>query len=561
MTARPSTVRHLRASSAWRLCGVAVLVGALGLSVGACSTGATPAGQQAGPARSSGSATPQDGGTLSVALAADTTVIDPQLTGSSTTAILARQLVDSLVGQAEDMSFTPWLARSWDINDEHTEYTFHLRDGVTFSDGTALDAAAVKANFDRILDPSVNSTYARSLLGPVRAVTVVDPLTVRISYDKPFSTLLQGLSLPYTGIESPTSLASGHASPTTVVGSGPFVLTSFVPGSKTTMTRREGYAWGPGFASNRGPSHLDAIDFLILPEASVRLGALRSGQVQAIEAVPPTDFQAVDSDPALQVVSYDNPGVTYSLFLNTARPPFNDVRVRRAFQSAFDTAAVAKAAYLGTMKPADNILAPSTPYYDKAVADMWGFDTKRANRLLDEAGWGARDGAGYRVRGGHRLTVVYPFDKSSNQAEDLTLAQAIQAEVKDVGFDLRLDLVDPGTLIERMGAGNYDIFSFFFVRSEPDILRTVFHSDYAPPNGADVTFMTAMDDELAAAVGAPDQQRAQLYRKVQETVIRDAYAVPLYVKAFQLGISRGLHGVTWATNAKPQFYDAWLARG
>lgn len=539
------------------------LISVVALALSACSSGGSPAGTAAGTAGSSaaGSGAPTNGGSLSVALAADTTVIDPQLTGSSTTAILARQVVDSLVGQAEDMSFTPWLAKSWEINKDNTVYTFHLRDGVTFSDGTVLDAQAVTYNLERILDPKVNSSYAKSLLGPVSKVQAVDDRTARITYDKPFATLLQGLSLPYTGIESPTFLKSPNASPTTLVGSGPFVLKSFVPGSKTSMVKRDDYAWGPGFAKNQGASHLDSLEFLVLPEASVRLGALKSGQVQAIEGVPPTDIKSVDADPRFTVITHDNPGVTYSLFLNTSRPPFSDVRVRRAFQSAFDTAAVSSAAYLGTMAPADNILAPTTPYYDKAIADMWGFNAQRASTLLDEAGWRNRDAEGYRVRDGQRLTVVYPFDKSGNQAEDLTLAQAIQAQVKDVGIDLKLELVDEGTLIDRMGKGDYDIFSFFFVRSEPDILRTVFHSDYEPPNGADVAFMSAMDAQLTAAVGASDQQRAKLYRQVQETVIKDAYAVPLYVKAFQLGISRDLHDVTWATNAKPQFYDAWLAAG
>jgi len=529
----------------------------LALVLAACAGTATPT--EAPVATSTTDAgEPRDGGALSVALSADTSVIDPHLTGSSTTAILARHVVDSLVAQAEDMSFQPWLAESWDVNEDNTEYVFHLRSGVTFSDGTPLDAEAVVYNFERILDPEVNSPYARSLLGPVAAVEAVDDLTVRITYDAPFATLLQGLSLPYTGIESPTFLESGDATPTTLVGSGPFVLESFVPGSRTSLVKRDDHGWGPGFAENTGPSHLDSLEFLILPEASVRLGALRSGQVQAIEAVPPTEVEAVSADPGLDVLTYDNPGVTYSLFLNSSRPPFDDVRVRQAFQSSFDTAAVVTAAYLGVMAPADNILAPSTPYYDSAVADLWGFDPDRAAGLLDEAGWTERDADGYRTKDGSRLTVVYPFAEAANQAEDLTLAQAVQAEAKAAGFDVRIDLVDPGALVEKMGAGDYDIFSFFFVRPEADILRTVFHSSSVPPNGADVAFMASMDDELTAAVGATDAERAELYKAVQEEVVGQAYAVPLYVNAFLLGVSSELHGVSWATNAKPIFYDAWI---
>lgn len=541
-----------RPLSRWRS-ATAAIVGALVLASCTSTAATTTPTETTDPAGE-----PQDGGTLSVALSADTSIIDPHLTGSSTTAILARHVVDSLVAQGEDMSFSPWLAEDWEVSDDNTEYVFHLRSGVTFSDGTPLDAEAVVYNFERILDPETNSPYARSLLGPVATVEAVDELTVRMTYEAPFATLLQGLSLPYTGIESPTFLESGDASPTTLVGSGPFTLESFTPGSETSLVRRDDYAWGPGFAENTGASHLEAIEFLILPEASVRLGALRSGQVQAIEAVPPSEVEALADDPDLDVLTYSNPGVTYSLFLNTSRPPFDDVRVRQAFQSSFDTAALATAAYLGTMEPADNILAPSTPYYAPEVADMWGFDLDRANALLDEAGWTERDADGFRTKDGARLTVVYPFAEAANQAEDLTLAQAVQAEAKAAGFDVRIDLVDPGTITDRMGAGDYDIFSFFFVRPEADILRTVFHSSFVPPNGANVSFMSSVDDELAAAVGAPDEERAELYRQVQEEIIGEAYAVPLYVNAFLLGVSSSLHDVSWATNAKPIFYDAWI---
>lgn len=537
----------------WRRSAAVALAGALVLA--SCTSTADPTNSTETPTTAGET---RDGGDLSVALSADTSIIDPHLTGSSTTAILARHVVDSLVAQGEDMSFSPWLAEEWEQSDDNTEYVFHLRSGITFSDGTPLDADAVVYNFERILDPETNSPYARSLLGPVAEVEAVDELTVRITYETPFATLLQGLSLPYTGIESPTFLESGEASPTTLVGSGPFVLESFAPGSGTSLVRRDDYAWGPGFAENTGASHLDSLEFLILPEASVRLGALRSGQVQAIEAVPPSEVESLADDPDLDVLTYSNPGVTYSLFLNTSRPPFDDVRVRQAFQSSFDTAAVATAAYLGTMEPADNILAPSTPYYAPEVAELWGFDLDRANALLDEAGWTERDADGYRTKDGARLTVVYPFAESANQAEDLTLAQAVQAEAKAAGFDVQIDLIDEGTITERMGAADYDIFSFFFVRPEADILRTVFHSSSVPPNGANVSFMSSVDDQLATAVGAPDEERTELYRQVQEAIIVEAYAVPLYVNAFLLGVSSDLHDVSWATNAKPIFYDAWL---
>jgi peptide/nickel transport system substrate-binding protein len=132
---------------------------------------------------------------------------------------------------------------------------------------------------------------------------------------------------------------------------------------------------------------------------------LISGQLQAIDEVPPANFRSIQQDVRLQVVKRENPGVNRALFLNTTRAPFEDVRVRQAFQSAVDVASSVKAAYFGSLNAADNILGPSTLYYDPSVASEWGLDLKKSNRLLDEAGWTERDSSGLRAKDGRRLSV------------------------------------------------------------------------------------------------------------------------------------------------------------
>ncbi len=501
---------------------------------------------------------PVDGGVLNVGLATDAAIIDPSITGNSITALITRNIVDSLVGQAENNSFTPWLAEKWEINTDNTVYTFHLRKGVTFSDGTPLDAAAVKYNFERILDPKTTSSYAKSLLGPIDKIEAPDSQTLVIHYRQSFAPLLQGLSLPYLGIQSPTYLQKAQSTTNTVIGSGPYILENFTKGSGSKLSRRADYNWGPGYATHKGPAHFAQIVFKYLPEASVRLGALASGQLQAIDAVPPANYRSVQGNGKLQVVTRENPGVNSSYFLNTSKGPFQDVKVRQAFQTAVNGPAAVKAAYFGTLKPADNILGPSTLYYDHDIPKKWGFDLGKANRLLDEAGWSQKDADGIRKKDGARLTLHYVYDTGSSSAQEVTLAQAVQYQVKQAGFDLQLDPVDAGGWTARTNANDYDLVSFFYVRAEPDILRTVFHSTYLPPNGQNVSRVKSLDEKLSKAVGATDAERKQLYADVQKEVIEQAYAVPLFVAAYQLGASKALHGISWATNAKPNFYDAWL---
>ncbi|MBY5768551.1 ABC transporter substrate-binding protein [Rhizobium leguminosarum] len=512
-----------------------------------------------GATAASDGAKPIDGGVLNIGLGTDTAVIDPSITGNSITAVITRNIVDSLVGQAENNDFTPWLAERWEVSEANKLYTFYLRKGVTFSDGTPLDAAAVKYNFDRILDPATTSSYARSLLGPVDKVEAVDTQTLVIRYRESFAPLLQGLSLPYLGIQSPTYLKKAANTTNTVVGSGPYILSSFAKGSGSKLYRRADYNWGPGYAAHAGPAHFAEIDFKYLPEASVRLGALASGQVQAIDAVPPANFRSVQINSSLQVVTKENPGVSSSFLLNTSKHPFDDLKVRQAFQSAIDVASAVKVAYLGTLKPADNVLAPSTLYYDASLGTKWGFNADRANRLLDEAGWSERDSDSIRRKNGQRLTLRYVYDSALVGDSDVTLAQAAQYQARQVGFDLQLDPVDAGEFIARTNANNYDLVSLNYVRAEPDILRTVFHSAFAPPNGANFARISSLDEKLTKAIGSSDAERKRLYGEIQEEIVEQAYVVPRYVAAYQLGASKKLLGINWATNAKPNFYDAWLS--
>ncbi|ENZ0348282.1 ABC transporter substrate-binding protein [Morganella morganii] len=504
------------------------------------------------------SETPVSGGTLTVGLGSDTPIIDPSLTAYSVAAVVSRNVLDSLVGQAEDNRFTPWLAKSWEINDENKEYVFHLRKDVTFSDGTPLNAEAVKYNFERILDPKTISHYSKSLLGPIKSITTPDEYTVVIRYDESFAPLLQGLSLPYLGIQSSTYLKNTPNTSFTLVGSGPFLLDSFVKGNGSKLTKRADYNWGPGYATHTGPAYLDHIEFKYLPEASVRLGALNSGQIQAIDAVPPVSFKQVKSNFKLNVITHENPGVNRVLYLNTGKGIFSDVKLRKAFQSAVDPAVAVNAAFFGSLRAADNVLGPATLYYDPSVRNLWGYDPEKAGRLLDEVGWNQRDKDGYRTKDGQQLLVRFTYVPTNVEAADVTLFQAVQQQVKKAGFNLRFDPVDAGVFDERTASGNYDIASNFFVRPEPDILRTVFHSAFTPPQGNNHARVNTLDKQLSEAVGTNDKERERLYHEIQQQIIEQAYVVPLYIPAYQLGVSKQVQGINWATNAKPNFYDAWI---
>ncbi|WP_218672373.1 ABC transporter substrate-binding protein [Corynebacterium pacaense] len=528
--------------------GALLIVGALALA--GCSSSAEEAQTQ--------TEGPVEGGVLKVAFGSDTPIINPHLSGSSITATIAREVVDSLVSQDVNNEIHPWLASDWSINDDNTEYTFTIRDDVTFSDGETLDAGAVKENFDFILDPANNSNYARSLLGPVAAIEAPDASTLIIRYDTPFSPLLQGLSLPYLGIQSSAFINGGGELTNRIVGSGPFLLDSYVQGQGSKLSKRDDYNWGPTHLDHTGPAHLDGIEYSYLPEASTRLGALESGQVDAIDAIPPANNAGLRGNDDIVIDTYENPGVPWTFQLNTETGPFSDPLVRQAFQTAVDIDAGVQATYFGTVEPATGPLSSHTQYADASIDGSWKNDPDRAAELLDQAGWTERDSEGYRTKDGKRLSVRWVYDAAQSGQDNVNLVQALQSGYRESGIELVLDSVDSGTLTSRNESGDYDIVAYFFVRAEPDILRTVYGS--ATIGAGNSSRVSSLDGQLNEAVGASGERREELYAQVQQEIINEAYSVPIYVPNYQLAHTSDLQGVEWATNAKPFFYNSFLSR-
>ncbi len=202
-------------------------------------------------------------------------------------------MLDSLVFQKPDGSFAPWLATEWNVSDDSTEYTFTLRDDVTFHDGEPFDAAAVKANFDRIVDPETESAQAASMLGGefYAGTDVIDEHTVTVRFSQPYAPFLQAASTAQLGFYSPKVLADSAGElkvggPGITVGTGPFELTEYTPEQEIVYTANADYDWAPEGAERPG---FETLRVEILPEPSVRAGVveLRRGRPRRPDPAEP----------------------------------------------------------------------------------------------------------------------------------------------------------------------------------------------------------------------------------------------------------------------------------
>ncbi|WP_435745521.1 ABC transporter substrate-binding protein [Microbacterium sp. PMB16] len=533
------------ARSARRLLPLAALVAATGLVLSAC---ATPASQSGGDADAE-LVWSIEGANLSAGH------MDPQISQLDVSGMVQRAVLDSLVFQEDDGSFSPWLATKWEVSPDSTEYTFTLRDDVTFHDGEPFDAAAVKANFDRIVDPETASAQAASMLGAAfyKGTEVVDDDTVKVSFTQPYAPFLQAASTPQLGFYSPAVLAESAdqlkaGGPDITVGTGPFELTEYTPDQEIVYTRNDDYAWGPH--GEKAPK-FETLRVEIQPEASVRTGVVESGESDLASNIPPN--LAKDLGDGITVDSVEYPGLPYSLYLNEKYGVFADEKVRQAFARGIDIDAAVDEIFFDQFPRAWSILGSTTPGYDASLEDSWPFDQDEANRLLDEAGWTERNADGIRTKDGKPLSVRWiaytpvPDDRAA-------LANAIQSDLKEIGFDVAREVLEPGAYNEQYGPKTFDLTDWGFSGVDPDLLRNHLHTD-GFQNASQVND-PEIDELLEQAVATSDQsERDELYTQLQEWNAEYTAIVPLYSPSAITAVGERVEGLDYDLYGRPLFYD------
>ncbi|MEU7772170.1 ABC transporter substrate-binding protein [Micromonospora taraxaci] len=541
-----------------RTIAVAALAPLLAVVAG-CSTGTALTAETAGQ--------PRSGGTLTWAVETEPITLNPHQYAQAKARLLVWNTFESLLTYDKQGKLAPWLATGWQAAPDGLSYTLTVRDGVTFSDGTPLDAAAVKANIDRLREPGYAPAVAAVQLRNLKTVEAIDPRTVRLVLTAPDVLILDFLASPQGAQISPKSLREAKnlkAGGVDVAGTGPFVLDRYVPGQELHYRRNASYDWAPPTATHTGPAYLDGITYRFLKESAVRVGALTSGQVQLVEGVPATDQPLITGNRTLRLARELNSGSAYSYYFNTSHPPFDDLRVRQAFREAVDVDTVLRSVYRDTATRAWSVISPSSPLYDKSLEGGFGGDTAKANTLLDEAGWAARDADGFRTKDGRRLTVRLvqsaPFVRDRRDV----LAQAVQAAVKQsAGIDLKVSLVDQGTATDAFQRNEYEVFDNS--RADTDTgaaLNLLLHSK----GGINRTQVNdpRIDRLLEAGQAAADPtRRAGIYADLQQQVVAEqALLLPLYAPADQIAASVGVGGVRFEPTAgvPASAYDLWIGK-
>lgn len=315
---------------------------------------------------------------VTVGIASTFTTMDPFDASDTMSYSCAKSMYEGLYGFDKDMKLHPVLALSHEVSDDGLVYTIHLREGVTFHDGTTFTAAAVKQNFDRVTDKK-NGLRRYTLYSNIAQTDVVDDHTVRFTLKKPFSAFLNQLGHASGGMICPSAMDKypGKALAFHPCGTGPFKLESYNPTEGLHVVKNPAY-WQAGLPK------VDGILFKPVPENASRVAMLRTGEAQFIYPVPPEQVKPLSADKDLVITKTPSIIERYVAF-NHQIKPFNDVRVRQALNYAINKKALAKVAFNDLADPVEGVAPKGVAFAD--VYGAWPYDPKKARELLKEAGY------------------------------------------------------------------------------------------------------------------------------------------------------------------------------
>jgi len=457
----------------------------------------------------------QPAGTLVVGLVAEPVNLDPAQVTDLNSNRVGRRIVETLVTfPDESTQVVPGLAESWAISKDGLKYTFKLRKGVSFHDGTPLNAEAVKFSTERQIIPEHpfnklgKYPFANYFFGNVKAVEAVDPQTVEFILKEPRASFLAVLTAGAASIVSPTAVRKlGVDYPLTPVGTGPFKFVAWDRGQRVVLEKNAGY-W-------KHPVKIDRVIYRPIVEGQARLTELLTGALDLIVDTPPDFVPQLESNPKVMVLKQVGVHVWY-LGINNQKKPFDDKRVRQALNYAVNKEALVRDVLKGTGSFSRGPVLPNTWGADAALK-AYPYDPERAKKLLAEAGYPS----------GFSTTLWVPESGSGMQLP-VAMSTVIQSNLKAVGVNVALQTMEWGAYLAKLRTKEQDLFALSWMagNEDPDlVMYPLLHSSQWTPNGPNrALYKNEKYDELLhqARLTTDQKKRAELYREAQRILVDDA---------------------------------------
>lgn len=495
--------------------------------------------------------TPQRGGRVLDSLISEPDSLDPARATLLVSSYVLGLLYDRLVYIGPDGKPKPWLAESWSVDKGGREITFTIRKGIRFTDGTPVDAEAVRYSLDRFLKLSKR----KADLGPLEKVETVAPDKVRLTFATPFAAIFVALDSSYLGIVSKAAAEkAGDAFGRQPVGSGPYVLKDWKPGSTLLFARNPNYKSLRDDVTNKGPAYPDEWQIQIVKEEGTRMAALETGALHMSWA-PFEEVPRIKAHKDLKLIEREK-GTSYIyLEFNTTKPPFDNADLRRAIGYSVDPKEVLDASYLyGTLVSAPMPIGVAG--YSKAVGDRYGFrsDPEKAAFYFKKAGYTKGSDGKLRDASGRPLKVTLTTWVAPQISR---AAQMIQAQLQMAGIDVDLSQTEAGVFLAKLPEGKHDFDLMRQTYADPQGLTRLVHSPgrwnhYSNPK------LDALLERADAELD-PDKRFAIL-EEVQRIVLEDAAIIPLFSDTFMIAARKEVQGYKFDATGTPLYHDVWLKK-
>ena len=477
---------------------------------------------------------------ITAAMLVDFTTMDPMDTSDTLSGGIQRLMMDGLFGFDDDMKIIPMLATDYEANDDATEFTIHLREGIQFSDGTPWNAEAAKANFDRWGDKNLGLKRTTLLCNVLKETEIVDDYTVKVTLESPFGAFIPTLAHPACVVMSPAVIAKGNEEcAKNPVGTGQYTFVEWVAGEHATIALNKDW-WGYDADICGGTALVDpdagfkTITFKPVSENATRVAMLQSGDAQFIWPVPTESIEALRGDSNVSVGQEEGIVVRY-LMMNNQKAPFNDVRVRQAINYAINKDAYCAVVKNGIATPATSIIGPAVQYYKGN--DVYAYDIEKAKSLLAEAGY----------PDGFKTTLM-----CASTTTNLKQCEFIQQQLAQVGIDVEINALESAVVNQKIqdvdvpgSEAEVDMYVIGWSPSTGDAdwgIRPLMAIESEPPMSYNICYYENEEvDQLLkdALATADDSKRAEAYAKAQDIIWEES---PLVCLANDNN--------TWASSAK-----------
>lgn len=508
----------------WKLLVVCGLI--LALMIAGCAKKPEPGDQQDGQAPAEVAEKDKFGGTFKGRLAADPPTLDPAFMTDTTSGQVAEHIFDGLVKYDEEMQVVSSLAKDWKISDDGLVWTFNLREGVKFHNGREMTADDFVYSFTRILQPETKSqrawifdqvegaqAFRKGTATEVSGFKAVDKNTFQITLKKAFTPFLLHLTMnnafvvPKEEVERYGADFTSHP-----VGTGPFKYVEWMHDDHLSLEVNEDYY--------AGRAYLDKINFRIIPDDAAAFSEYEQGNIYDLIDLPEGQLDRVLNTDEFKEELIKKPRLgLYYIGMNLNKEPFTNKKVRQAINHAVNKKMIAEVLRHGSVNPADGIIPPNMPNYNSGEAKTLSYDLEKAKALMAEAGYpeGIKS----------EIELAYNTDRGHQM-----IAEAVQADLKKIGINVKLVNMDWGVYITKLDNGDTQMYRLGWIGDpDPDsFLYVLLNSANAGPGGNSSFYNNPKFDQLTndARVMPNGPDRMKLYQQAEQLALEDAPWVPIY---------------------------------